>query len=179
MILRRELYQRHGYIKGLFVVLLLHLGRFFRLIFGHNGPFLNFLQDDKLEANERYRGMLALTVKDDGSLQCDSCGLCQDYCPADCIHIVPGKNVEAPKAFEIEILRCVFCGFCEEACPIDAIRLTSEVPKAGHAEQDWMVGISELAFRKSLNGGQGIHSKFVIKKKKVPEKKFKRKSLEL
>jgi NADH-quinone oxidoreductase subunit I len=179
MILRRELYQRHGYIKGFFVVLLLHLGRLFHFSFGYNGPFFSSLQDDKLETNERYRGMLALTVKEDSSLQCDSCGLCQDYCPADCIHIVPGKNTGPPKAFEIELLRCVFCGFCEEACPIDAIRLTSEVPKAGHAEQDWMVGINELAFRKSLNGGQGLRSRFVPKKKKALEKKFKRRSLEL
>ena len=173
MILKRELYQRHGYIKGLYIILFIHLRRVFHYYVGSDGPLHRFFNEKKVEVNEKHRGMLALTVKESGELQCNSCNLCQTYCPADCIHIVPGKKTETPEAFEIEILRCVFCGLCEEACPIDAIRHTPEMPRTGHAEQDWLVGIKELAYRKSLNGGKGLLSKVHLKAKRPLEKNFK------
>ena len=137
MILKRELYQRHGYISGLLIILFIHLRRVFHYCIGSYGPFHRFFNEKKVEISEKYRGMLALTVKEDGKLQCNSCSLCNTHCPADCINIVPGKKTETPEAFEIEILRCVFCGLCEEACPIDAIRLTPEMPRPGLAIMLW------------------------------------------
>ena len=101
-----------------------------------------------------------MTVKEDGSLRCNSCMLCVSSCPSKCIHITTSKEKgdTAPTAFHIELLRCIFCGICEDVCPVDAIRLTEENNMSGHSEQEWMMDHYQLAWRKTLHEGEGILS---------------------
>lgn len=162
MILKKDLYAQHGFLKGLYLGLKITMVNLLSNVFKHNRMTLNY-PEEKYFYSDRFKGKHVLTVKEDGTLRCTSCMLCSTYCPAQCIHIVAAddsdKEVEkAPVSFEIEMLRCVFCGFCEEACPVDAIRLTNEYELSGHAEQEWVADHYELAFRKSLNGGRGIQS---------------------
>lgn len=162
MILKRELYQRHGYFKGILIVLSLQMSRLLKM-------FLSVFKKDegRLEGSEdqrssKYKGMLALTVNKQGELQCTGCGLCQTVCPSDCIDIQFDKKKKGVEAFNIDLLRCVFCGLCEEACPIDGIRHTAEIPSPGHFEQNWNIGIPTLAYRKSLNNGKGLLSEYTF-----------------
>ena len=78
--------------------------------------------------HHRWRGRHRLTVRQNGSMRCTACMLCETNCPCDCIHIVPGESPDPdiekfPEQFTIDLLRCCFCGCCVEACPMDAIRM--------------------------------------------------------
>ncbi len=162
MILKKDLYQEHGYLKGLYLALKITMITMMQNIFWKKRMTLNY-PEEKYFYSDRFKGKHILTVKEDGSLRCTSCMLCSTYCPADCIHIIASNDDDpevekAPVSFKIELLRCVFCGFCEEACPVDAIRLGSEYEMSGHAEQEWVMDQHHLAYRKSLNGGKGILS---------------------
>lgn len=75
-----------------------------------------------------YRAEHRLMKREDGSIRCTACMLCQTICPANCIEIeaeeVPDPAVEKrARHYTINELRCVFCGLCVEACPCDAIRM--------------------------------------------------------
>ena len=160
MILKRELYQRHGYFKGILIVFSLQMSRLFKLFLSLFKKDEGTLSNTEENKSSHLRGMLALTVNKQGEIQCTGCGLCEAVCPSECIEIKFDKKKKAVGTFNIDLLRCVFCGLCEEACPIDGIRHTAEIPSPGHAEQNWNVGISTLAFRKSLNDGKGLLSQY-------------------
>lgn len=167
----KNLYKQHGYLKGVYLALKITIISLFKNIFALEKRMTLNYPEEKYQYSDRFKGMHVLTVKDDGSLRCTSCMLCSTYCPADCIHIIAAENEnpeveKSPVSFEIELLRCVFCGFCEEACPVDAIRLTKEYELADFSNKDWLVGIPELAFRPSLNGGKGILSRVDDKDRK-------------
>lgn len=164
MILNKELYKQHGYLKGIYLALKITIVTMVRNIFGLDKRMTLNYPEEKYHYSNRFKGLHVLTIKEDNSLRCTSCMLCATACPARCIHIIASEHHDprvekAPAVFEIELLRCVFCGFCEEACPVDAIRLTGEYEMAGFAEKDWLIGIPDLAYRKSLNGGKGILSR--------------------
>ncbi|MFZ4715595.1 MAG: NuoI/complex I 23 kDa subunit family protein [Bacteriovoracaceae bacterium] len=163
MLLNKDLYKHHGYLKGLYLALKITIITMFKNILGLEKRMTLNYPEEKYFYSDRFKGKHVLTLKEDGSLRCTSCMLCATACPADCIHIIAAdhedKEVEkAPVAFEIELLRCVFCGMCEEACPVDAIRLTNEYTMSGFAERDWLIGIPELSQRSTLNNGKGIIS---------------------
>ncbi len=89
-----------------------------------------------------YRAEHRLLRREDGSLRCNACMLCQTVCPADCIRI-EAEEVDDPavekraKTFVIDELRCVFCGLCVEACPCDAIRMdTGRYENAQFSRED-------------------------------------------
>ncbi len=164
MILDKNLYKHHGYLKGFYLALKITMMTLVKNILGIEKRMTLNYPEEKYQYSDRFKGMHVLTVKEDNSLRCTSCMLCATHCPADCIHIIAADHdnpdvEKAPVSFEIELLRCVFCGFCEEACPVDAIRLTKQYEMADYAEKDWLVGIPELAYRKELNGGKGILSR--------------------
>ena len=76
----------------------------------------------------RFRGKHILKTREDGTLKCVACYMCQQACPAECITIVAGEHPKIayekyPVVFDIDMMRCVFCGFCVDACPKDAIRM--------------------------------------------------------
>ena len=82
--------------------------------------------EQKRNYSDRFRGKHILKTRDDGSLKCVACYMCQQACPAECITIVAGEHPKIayekyPVVFDIDMMRCVFCGFCVDACPKDAI----------------------------------------------------------
>lgn len=87
--------------------------------------------------SRRFRGVHALTLRDDGTLKCVACFMCATICPAECITIeaaeVPDRGIEkVASRYEIDLSRCIFCGFCVDACPEEALIMTREYDLAAY-----------------------------------------------
>jgi NADH-quinone oxidoreductase subunit I len=134
-------------IQGLGVT----IRHFLRNLFGQKDVATIQYPEEKREYSERMRGRHILTTKDDGSLRCVACYMCETACPADCITIVaeedPEAKVEWEKralSFEIDLLRCVFCGYCVDACPKQAIIMSREHEMSFTTREEAVMGIDEL-----------------------------------
>lgn len=129
MILEKKLYKRSNRILNIIKILNKLVPTYWNL-FISRGP--------GLKKAEIVIGSPVLTLKEDGSLACTSCFLCQDICPSHCIAIEaqPHKEEAAPVSFDINILRCTFCGLCEVACPVDGVRMDGQMPGALHSEMN-------------------------------------------
>jgi len=120
------------YLPAIIGGLRLTLRHFFRNIFGKRDVVTVQYPEQVRRVAPRYRGRHRLTVREDGFIKCVACYMCEEVCPANCIHIEAGeiqdKSVEKyPAVFDIDELRCVFCGLCVEACPKDAIRMDTGI----------------------------------------------------
>ena len=159
MILEKEFYSKNSLLRSTLILLrgLGNAGLYFLLgLFGKKPRFFSFQSE-----NQRLQGLPYLLINQENQLACISCGLCQEICPTDCLHILIEGRIEdaygnPPEGVTLEILKCMFCGLCEEVCPEDAIRMGPETVLAGHAEQEWVWDHHFLAFRPSLNGGRGV-----------------------
>jgi NADH-quinone oxidoreductase subunit I len=134
-------------VKGLAVT----LRHFLRNLFGQRDVATIQYPDVKRQYSERLRGKHILTTKDDGSLRCVACYMCETVCPAECIHIEAEEDPEATvewektaKVYEIDLLRCVFCGYCVDACPKEAIIMSREHEMVFTTREEAVVGIEEL-----------------------------------
>ena len=112
--------------------------------------------------SDRFRGRHILKKREDGTLRCVACYMCQTACPADCIAITAGEHPNLayekyPTKFEIDLLRCVMCGFCVDACPKDAIWMTRDYELSFFARKSAIYGIEELSEKASdtAAGGPG------------------------
>jgi NADH-quinone oxidoreductase subunit I len=133
--------------KGLSVT----LRHFLRNLFGQRDVATIQYPEEKRDYSERMRGRHILTVREDGSLRCVACYMCETACPADCISIVAEEDPEAtvewekrPVTFEIDLLRCVFCGFCVDACPKQALIMSRQHEMTFTTRADAVAGIDEL-----------------------------------
>jgi len=134
-------------VKGLNVT----LRHFVRNLFGHRDVATIQYPEVKRIYSERLRGKHILTTKEDGSLRCVACYMCETACPADCITIVAEEDPEStvewekrPALYEIDLLRCVFCGYCVDACPKEAIIMSRQHEMAFTDRSEAIVGIEEL-----------------------------------
>jgi len=134
-------------IQGLAVT----MRHFLRNFFGQKDVATIQYPEEVREYSERTRGRHILTTKDDGSLRCVACYMCETACPADCIKIVAEEDPEAtvewekrPLLFEIDLLRCVFCGYCVDACPKQALIMSREHEMSFVTREEAVVGIDEL-----------------------------------
>jgi ferredoxin len=74
---------------------------------------------------------LEIAVTDD----CSGCGVCEEQCAFDGIHMDDGQAVIDPE-------KCKICGSCADACPSDAIQITF---KKGGYVQETIESISKRA----------------------------------
>ena len=105
--------------------------------------------EEKRNYSGRFRGKHILKTREDGTLKCVACYMCQQACPAECITIVAGEHPSIayekyPVVFDIDMLRCVFCGFCVDACPKDAIWMTRDYEMAFFSREEAIYGIDKL-----------------------------------
>ena len=134
-------------LKGLGVT----LRHFLRNLFGQRDVATIQYPEEQRDYSERMRGRHILTIKEDGSLRCVACYMCETACPADCISIIAEEDPEAtvewekrPVTFEIDLLRCVFCGFCVDACPKQALIMSRQHEMVFTTRAEALVGIEEL-----------------------------------
>lgn len=131
-----------------------HTLRLFGIKTKEKGAVTYQYPEERRPIHHRWRGRHRLTRKQDGSMRCTACMLCETICPCNCIHIVPGEspnpNVEKfPEQFNIDVLRCCFCGYCAEACPKDAIRMDLLEPEiSGYTRdiiftKDFLLGVTD------------------------------------
>jgi NADH-quinone oxidoreductase subunit I len=139
------------YIFAILGGLAVTLRHFLRNLFGQRDVATIQYPEERREYSERTRGRHILTTRDDGSLRCVACYMCETACPADCITIVAEEDPEAtvewekrPLAFEIDLLRCVFCGYCVDACPKQALVMSRQHEMAFTTRDEAVVGIEEL-----------------------------------
>lgn len=55
---------------------------------------------------------------------CTGCQVCVDFCPVDCIEVVPGPDPGNPtvhRLVEIDLPRCIGCTLCAKYCPWETI----------------------------------------------------------
>lgn len=108
----------------------------------------------------RFRGRHILKTREDGTLRCVACYMCETACPAECIYIEAGEHPvlayeKYPTKFEIDMLRCVFCGYCVDACPKDAIWMTKDYELSFFDRKSAVLGIPELTEKLSDTGPDG------------------------
>ena len=129
------------YLPAVLAGLRLTVHHFVRNLFGKRDVVTISYPEEHRRVAPRYRGRHRLTVREDGFIKCVACYMCEEICPAHCIHIEAGevedKSVEKyPVVFDIDELRCVFCGLCVEACPKDAIRMDTGIIAMAYADRD-------------------------------------------
>jgi NADH-quinone oxidoreductase subunit I len=108
----------------------------------------------------RFRGRHILKTREDGTLKCVACYMCETACPAECIRIEAGEHPvlayeKYPTLFQIDMLRCVFCGFCVDACPKDAIWMTKDYELSFFDRKSAIYGIPELTEKPSDTAADG------------------------
>jgi NADH-quinone oxidoreductase subunit I len=116
--------------------------------------------EQKRDYSGRFRGRHILKAREDGTLKCVACYMCQQACPAECITIVAGEHPKVayekyPVVFDIDMLRCVFCGFCVDACPKDAIWMTRDNEMAFFSREEAVFSIEKLREKPEDSAGVG------------------------
>lgn len=129
------------YLPAILAGLRITVRHFIRNMFGKRDVVTISYPEEQRRISPRYRGRHRLTVREDGFIKCVACYMCEEICPANCIHIESGemedKSVEKyPVVFDIDELRCVFCGLCVEACPKDAIRMDTGIIAMAYTDRD-------------------------------------------
>ena len=55
---------------------------------------------------------------------CTGCEACIQFCPVDCIELVPGPQFpDLAKMVEVDLDRCIGCKLCAKNCPWDTIHM--------------------------------------------------------
>ncbi len=136
-------------------------GHFFRNLFSglKSLPTIQY-PEMRRTYSDRFRGRHILKTREDGTLRCVACYMCQTACPADCIRIEAGEHPvlayeKYPVKFEIDLLRCVMCGYCVDACPKDAIWMTKDYELAFFRREDAIYGIDKLTEKPSDTAADG------------------------
>jgi NADH-quinone oxidoreductase subunit I len=116
-------------------------------------PVTVFYPEQKREVYPRFRGMLALSLDDDGFEKCVGCGLCARVCPSDAIVVDAAEtDPETPysraeryaRDYVVDIGRCIFCGYCVDACPTEALSMTPVYEMADYERENFFYTKSRL-----------------------------------
>ncbi|MHB9145474.1 MAG: NuoI/complex I 23 kDa subunit family protein [Symbiobacteriia bacterium] len=83
-----------------------------------------------------------------GAYKCTACGLCEQACPVDTIHIESHQDPVTKKKFidvyEIDMSRCMLCNYCVEACPFDALVMGNDFEQAADNTDEMVYDFDKL-----------------------------------
>jgi NADH-quinone oxidoreductase subunit I len=131
------------------------LKRMVRQVLGKDRVTIQYPEQRK-PYSRRFRGVHVLTEREDGSLKCVACYLCETACPAECITIeaaeTADKRVEkVASRYEIDLGSCIFCGFCVDACPEEALIMSREYDlTTTQRDDETTYGIERLTTRPEI-----------------------------
>ena len=82
------------YLPAILAGLRITVRHFMRNIFGKRDVVTISYPEEQRRISPRYRGRHRLTVREDGFIKCVACYMCEEICPAHCIHIDAGEHQE-------------------------------------------------------------------------------------
>ena len=88
-------------------------------------PFLEPKYQKAAEIRVKRRPKQLAVINQGG---CTGCMVCVDFCPVDCIEIVPGPDPSNPsvhKLVEVDLPLCIGCTLCAKYCPWETIEMFS------------------------------------------------------
>ena len=88
-------------------------------------PFLESKYQKAAELRSQRRPKQLAVINQGG---CTGCMVCVDFCPVDCIELVPGPDPTNPsvhKLVEVDLPRCIGCTLCAKYCPWETIEMLS------------------------------------------------------
>lgn len=88
-------------------------------------PFLDPKYQKAAELRVKRRPKQLAVINQGG---CTGCMVCIDFCPVDCIELVPGPdpdNRSVHKLVEVDLPRCIGCTLCAKYCPWETIDMLS------------------------------------------------------
>lgn len=118
MIISLSKYKRHGYIKGIFLI----IKKMFISLNYTSLPKSNLLKTKKFS----YSNYPSLKT-DEERTNCTSCKLCEKICPTGAIGIETSfqtqnfKEGPKPNAFWLNLSTCNQCNLCIDLCPVEAL----------------------------------------------------------
>ncbi len=99
-------------------------------------PFLEPKYQKAAELRVKRRPKQLAVINQGG---CTGCMVCVDFCPVDCIEVVPGPDPDNPtvhKLVEVDLPRCIGCTLCAKYCPWETIEMFS-FDEAYQIAPDW------------------------------------------
>lgn len=80
---------------------------------------------------------------------CTGCEACIQFCPVDCIEVVPGtKFVTHGQTVEVDLDRCIGCKLCAKYCPWDTIDMVNSDDSYNIANDWTLKSVVKLGRRK-------------------------------
>jgi NADH-quinone oxidoreductase subunit I len=142
--------QERLYLVEIFKGMATTFGHLWRNLLDNSKLYVRHYPEVMPEIPARWRGRHRLTTREDQTVKCVACFMCQTNCPAKCIMIEAGERLDGkaekmPVSFKIDLLECIYCGYCVEACPVDAIRMDSGIfSVTGNNKESFVLGLEEL-----------------------------------
>src|SRR6187455_3302518 len=76
---------------------------------------------------------------------CTGCEACIQFCPVDCIELVPGPTYpDMNKLVEVDLDRCIGCKLCAKHCPWDTIHMIPSGESYDKANEWTLLSVIEL-----------------------------------
>jgi Pyruvate/2-oxoacid:ferredoxin oxidoreductase delta subunit len=83
---------------------------------------------------ERQKAPRSFAVIDQNG--CTGCEVCIDFCPVDCIEIVPGPDYKGLfNVVEVDLDRCIGCTLCSKFCPWETIYMIKDTEAESEARE--------------------------------------------